>query len=407
MRVLRHFFVTLLRLLVFTVSAASGAAAAEPHARAAELYSTTGARPPIECTPSDLCVLKPVIEGLTRPLHLTTAPDRPGLLYITEQGGKVRIARQTGELLPVPLLDLSSLVSKGSEQGLLSIAFPPAPAPSTMVLANYTDTAGHTIIARYDLAGPEGPVKGEPEALLKIVQPYSNHNGGLMIFGPDRQLYIGTGDGGARADPHGNGQRLDTLLGKILRMELTPAGKLVPSAGNPFTPPARPEIWAYGLRNPWRFSFDRKSGTLFVADVGQDEIEEVDIVERGANLGWNRFEGSRCFTRPCDASATGAESAMVPPIAEYDHSEGQSITGGFVYRGRRAPRLEGTYIFGDFVSGRTWMLTGSASQGTAGKWKREVLIKKAGNISSFGEDENGELYLIDYAGTVYRFESPR
>ena len=373
---------------------------------AAEPRSASGGKvPAIRCTKPFGCELSAVITGLERPLHLATTGDGSKLLYITEQGGTVRVAGMNGELDPTPLLNISNLVSGGSEQGLLSIAFVPPFKSSSTMLVNYTDRRGDTIVARYKLAGPHGPIQGGPETLLKIEQPYSNHNGGLLLFGPDGMLYIGMGDGGSANDPHGNGQKLDTLLGKMLRMQVAPDGRLIPAPGNPFEAaanvngkPVKTEIWAYGLRNPWRYSFDRETRRLFVADVGQNAIEEVDIVERGANMGWNRFEGSRCMAPPCPPSPE-----MVRPIAEYGRSEGQSITGGFVYRGTKVPQLKGKYVFGDFGSGKVWALTESAESG----WKRELLVENAGNVSSFGEDDDGELYLIDYRGTVYRFDPQR
>jgi glucose/arabinose dehydrogenase len=236
--------------------------------------------------------------------------------------------------------------------------------------------------------------------LLEIRQPYRNHNGGLNLFGPDGMLYIGMGDGGSAGDPHNNGQRLDTLLGKMLRLAVDGGAAYRVPGDNPFVdrPGARAEIWAYGLRNPWRFSFDRVSGRLFVADVGQNAIEEVDIVERGGNYGWNIMEGSECYgAQTCD------KTGLRLPIAEYGHAQGCSVTGGYVYRGSRIPGLVGRYIFGDYCSGRLWTL----AEETGGRWGMAAWLPTGLAISSFGEDQHGELYVVDHRGAVYLLSPSR
>ncbi len=227
--------------------------------------------------------------------------------------------------------------------------------------------------------------------ILQFDQPFENHNGGHLAFGPDGYLYVGTGDGGSGGDPQGNGQNLGSLLGKILRIDVEGSPYSVPQ-DNPQLAGSRPEIWAYGLRNPWRFSFDRVTGRLFAADVGQNSLEEVNIIQRGGNYGWNRTEGSQCYppgTASCDTTG------LILPIAEYGRDEGSSVTGGYIYRGdNHSSPFWGTYIFGDFGTGTIWYL----AEDQPGRWVRREFLRGAGNISSFGEDEAGELYVVDHGG---------
>lgn len=348
--------------------------------------------------------LEQVVGGLEAPLFATDAGDGSGRLFVLEQPGRIRILRG-GRLLEEPFLDITDRVRAGGEQGLLGLAFHPAFGSGVdRFYVDYTDRSGDTVVSEFHLTANTDRADPDSErVLLRIDQPFANHNGGMLVFGPDGALYIGTGDGGSAGDPFDNGQRLDTLLGKLLRIEpeAGPDGPYRIPADNPFVdrPGARPEIWALGLRNPWRFSFDRATGQLWIADVGQGRYEEVDRAPgglgRGANYGWARMEGRHCYP-----SGEGcARSGFTLPVAEYGHDEGCSVTGGYVYRGKEFPALEGVYLFGDFCSGRVW---GIASGGP--DEQTPVLLAETGRaISSFGEDEAGELYLTDLAdGSLWR-----
>jgi glucose/arabinose dehydrogenase len=263
----------------------------------------------------------------------------------------------------------------------------------------YTDVDGNVVIARYTTAAgnPDQADPASATTLLHIAHPFANHNGGNLVFGPDGYLYIGIGDGGSQGDPRGNGQNLGVLLGKVLRIDVNGEPYAVPP-DNPFKgqPNARPEIWAYGLRNPWRFSFDRKTGDLYIADVGQDTYEEVDFQpvgsQGGVNYGWSLMEGLHPFKGTYSPDLT-------LPIAEYSHAEGGcSVTGGYVYRGTQWPQWAGLYFFGDYCSGLIWAL----GQTQAG-WQRELVLKSSLSISSFGEDQAGEIYVLDHqGGAVYK-----
>jgi len=346
--------------------------------------------------------LQEVATGLKRPVVITTAGDASGRLFIAEQRGLIRIIAD-GTVLAEPFLDLRSLISSGGERGLLGLAFHPDYQESGFFFVDYTDRAGNTVIARYRVT--DNPNIADPSSaaiLLQVEQPFANHNGGQLAFGPDGYLYIGLGDGGAGGDPFGAGQDLGKLLGKILRIDVDSLPYRIPP-DNPFlgTEGARGEIWAWGLRNPWRFSFDRESGDLFIADVGQDAAEEVDFQTAsssgGENYGWNIMEADLCF----EPAGGCRRQGLTPPILSYRHDSlgGRSVTGGFVYRGRRIPALTGAYLFADFVSGRVW----AARQSADGVWESDVLWTSSLSISTFGEDEAGELYLADYAaGTIYR-----
>jgi len=343
--------------------------------------------------------LQPITSGLQAPVFLTHAGDGSGRMFIVEQGGRIRIVRD-GQLLPQPYLDLSGKIEFGGEKGLLGLAFHPRFPETRRFFVNYTTRAGgqlKTIVAEYasSTTNPDLAETGE-RILLEIDQPFDNHNGGHLAFGQDGYFFIATGDGGAGGDPLGNAQNLGSLLGKILRLDVDSGSPYGIPPDNPFTatPGARPEIWAYGLRNPWRFSFDRTTGRMFGGDVGQSAREEVDIIVRGGNYGWNVTEGTACY--PPSISSC-ARTGLVEPIADYGRNEGSSVTGGFVYRGRAARHLlSGSYIFGDFGSGTIWRLT----EGEGGQWQREQLLQSGFNISSFGEDEQGELYVVDYSGSV-------
>jgi len=341
-----------------------------------------------------------VAGGFSSPTQVTSAHDGSGRLFVVEQHGRVRIVI-AGTTLPAPFLDISSRVSCCEERGLLSIAFPPRSVPKDTFWADYTDVNGDTTISRFSFSGDAASASSET-VILKIAQPFANHNGGQLAFGPDGYLYIGMGDGGSAGDPNNNGQNLGSLLGKILRIDVlgsaSPYG-IPPS--NPFTgsSSARPEIWAYGLRNPWRFSFDRKTGDLFIGDVGQGAWEEVDFqpagAAGGANYGWRLTEGNHCYNPASGCSFAG----ITRPVAEYDHGGGNcSITGGFVYRGRDFARLNGIYFYADYCSGRVWGLRNGALA-----WEAQELLKPGYAFTSFGEDEAGEVYAVDgTSGTVYR-----
>jgi glucose/arabinose dehydrogenase len=341
-------------------------------------------------------------DGLLRPVAIVDPGDSSGRLFIVEQPGVIRIY-QAGSLLPEPFLDIRPQVgSRGNEQGLLGLAFHPAYAQKGLFYVNYTDLNGDTVVARFAVSSQDADraEAGSEQQLLFVRQPYPNHNGGSVVFGPDGYLYLGLGDGGSGGDPQGNGQSLDTLLGKILRIDVDSGSPYAIPAGNPYAAPQAPEIWAYGLRNPWRFSFDRLTGDLYVADVGQNQWEEVNYLPAGsppgANFGWNYREGLHPYEgTPPDGSV------LIDPVAEYDHAQGCSVSGGYVYRGEELPAWQGVYLYGDFCSGKIWGLLRDAS----GAWQNEVLFETGRNISSFGEDAAGELYLTDLNGAIYRLKA--
>ncbi len=340
--------------------------------------------------------LQSVASGLESPVYVTHAGDGSSRLFVVEQAGVIRIIRN-GRLLARPFLDVRSRVISGGEMGLLSVAFHPQYASNGRFFVNYTANTDslRTVIAEYKVSDAPDVAGRAERVLLEIAQPYRNHNGGLNLFGPDGMLYIGMGDGGSGGDPHNNGQRLDTLLGKLLRLDVNGEGPYDVPRDNPFVgrAGARGEIWAYGLRNPWRFAFDRSTGRLFLADVGQNAWEEVDLIERGQNYGWNLMEGAHCFNPPTDCNTNGLRL----PIAEYGRAMGCSITGGHVYRGSRIRDLVGRYLFGDYCSGRLWALTEAAP----GRWMMTQLLETGLSISSFGEDRDGEVYIVDHSGSVY------
>jgi len=337
------------------------------------------------------------IATLAEPLALTVRSGDPAL-YVAEKSGRV-IAIRDGEVDATPVLDLSNDVSLGGEQGLLGIAFSPDGA---FLYVNYTDVAGDTRIEEFVMRAGRADVPSRRE-VLTVHQPYSNHNGGNLVFGPDGYLYIGLGDGGNGGDPHGNGQSLSTLLGKMLRIDPRPSGEdpygIPPD--NPFvdTPGARPEIWAYGLRNPWRYSFDRATGDLWIGDVGQFEWEEVDMQPAsstgGENYGWNVREGAHPFAEgdlPPDA---------VDPVYDYSHRDGGCVvTGGYVYRGEAIPSLVGAYLFADFCVGALETLR--IRDGVA---EHAALGPRVQAIGAFGQDGRGELYAVSLNGEVYRLEA--
>jgi glucose/arabinose dehydrogenase len=307
----------------------------------------------------------PIASNLNAPVLLTHAGDSSNRLFVIEQSGLIRIILD-GTLNPTPFLDIRERTgSKGSEQGLLGLAFHPDYPETGLFYINYTDLNGDTVIA--------------------------------VMFGPDGYLYLGLGDGGSAGDPQENAQNMDSLLGTILRLDV--------NEGEPYSIPAdnsyansggRPEIWASGLRNPWRFSFDRSTGDLYIGDVGQNQWEEIDYLAAGspggANFGWNYLEGTHPFGNPPPEN-----SVLIPPVVEYGHDLGCSVTGGVVYRGNTIPAWQGVYLYGDYCTGRVWGLI----QNEGGEWGNSLLFENAGLISSFGEDEKGEVYLVDYSGSIF------
>jgi glucose/arabinose dehydrogenase len=343
-----------------------------------------------------------VASGLDRPVLVTAPPGDPRL-FIVEQVGTIRIVEE-GTLLQTPFLDVSGDVSGGNEQGLLGLAFAPDYATSGKFFINYTDNAGDTNVEQVLVSSDPNVADGQSRSqVLFVSQPYSNHNGGNLVFGPkDGLLYIGLGDGGSGGDPEGNGQNLGALLGKMLRIDVSSLPYTIPP-DNPFVGMGgvEAEIWAWGLRNPWRYSFDRETGDLYIGDVGQNTWEEVDIEPAsspgGVNYGWNTVEGNgHCYGGGgCD------QTGMTNPLYEYDHGDGCSITGGYVYRGCRMPDYHGTYFVADYCDGWVRSFTWDSSTNTISAVTDQPGLS-GGNPSSFGEDADGELYISDLNGTVYR-----
>ncbi len=348
-----------------------------------------------------------VASGLDKPVALTNAGDGSGRLFVVEQAGTIRVISRTGALLAAPFLDIRRRVACCGERGLLGLAFHPSYATNGRFYVAYTDADGALVVGEHRRSSANANRASTSERrIIRIPHPgYANHNGGQLAFGPDGYLYIGTGDGGGGGDPNENGQDRRALLGKILRIapnvaSTTPAYR-IPST-NPWakSPTLRREIWSYGLRNPWRFSFDRGTGSLWIADVGQNRYEEVNRAARsagggrGANFGWDQYEAYSCFEGPC----TSAGKTF--PLAAYSHgANGCSVIGGYVYRGTRSPALAGRYLFGDYCSGRIW----SVAAAGASRQKPALLRDTTMSISAFGEAENGELYVLDYAaGRVRR-----
>lgn len=349
--------------------------------------------------------LTPVATGLTNPIDIQNARDGSNRLFIVQQNGLIRIWRD-GALLAAPFLDIRTKTRSSSECGLLGLAFPPDYAAKRHFYVNYTTpNCRESIVARYRAAGDVANPASE-EILLTQPQPFSNHNGGGLAFGPDGYLYIGLGDGGSGGDPQNNGQKTDTLLGKMLRID-TESGTRAPYAlppSNPFVSDSRyrPEIWATGLRNPWRFSFDRETGDLWIADVGQNRAEEINFQPRastgGENYGWRTMEGMACFNPAQNCTRTG----LTLPVHEYTRARGDvSVTGGYVYRGARWPSLRGTYVYGDYASGRIWGLRREGTQ-----FNNRELLDSPLLISTFGEDEAGELYVAHHGnGEISRIDA--
>jgi len=324
-----------------------------------------------------------VARGLSEPVQVTGPRSEPRRLYVVEQRGTIRLI-DNGKLRNGFFLDMRSRTAAGGEQGLLGLAFDPQYSSNRFIYVNYTDTSGDTRVVRYRTTGTRA-IPSTARVLLGIDQPYANHNGGGLAFGPDGGLYVGTGDGGSGGDPENRAQSMDTLLGKMLRLDVTKA-----------TP--TPEIVAIGLRNPWRFSFDRKTKDLWIGDVGQGSIEEIDHLPRGTtglvNFGWDVYEGRSSF----EDKALGP-GRLVQPVAQYTHDDGCSVTGGYVYRGNAIPALRGRYVFGDYCSGTIWSMPA-----TGGALALRVEPVEVPQLTSFGESLDGnQLYAVSQSGTVSRF----
>jgi len=344
--------------------------------------------------------LRPVATVAGGPLAIAAPHDGSGRLFVAAQDGRAWVVDH-GTTGSTPLLDLRSLVTSGGERGLLGLAIHPSFPTDPRVFVDYTDLNGNTVVASYRL-DPADASRLDPSSaavILQVGQPFANHNGGALAFGPDGDLYISLGDGGSEGDPQGNGQKLDTMLGKILRIDVDHPSAGQPygiPTGNPFVgnPLARPEIWLSGLRNPWRMSFDRTTGDLWLGDVGQNAWEEVDVARAGAgglNFGWNTMEGNHCYqpAEGCD------QSGLTLPVAEYGHDAGCVVIGGVVYRGSRYPMLQGGYLYLDFCSGRIWALDAAAAAPTPAQ-----VGVLSGQLAAFGEDQAGEVYLADLDGTI-------
>jgi glucose/arabinose dehydrogenase len=324
--------------------------------------------------------LVPLARGFDQPVLALQAPGEPGRIYVVEQGGLVRVVER-GAIRSTPFLDARRLVVAGGEQGLLGLAFPPDYRRSRTFYVNYTARGtGATTIARFRVTGGRA-VLSSRKVLLTVAQPYANHNGGHVVFGPDGALWIGLGDGGSGGDPENRAQNPDTLLGKLFRLDVRRAKPV-------------PELVGIGLRNPWRYAFDRATGDLWIGDVGQNAIEEIDVLRRGTtglvNFGWDVFEGSARFeNKPL------GPGRLIEPVAEYSHALGCSVTGGVVVRGTQVPALRGRYVYGDYCSGRVWSLP------TAGGRPRLESIRIP-SVVSFGEALNGTVYAVSHDGTIYR-----
>lgn len=375
---------------------ATAAPSLTPTAAATSTPTPTPTATPVDLTALAL-TLEPLVEELKQPVFASHAGDGSGRIFVLEKSGRI-LAFDAGGGNRAEFLDITDRVGgNGSEQGLLGIAFAPDFAASGRFYLNYTDRDGDTVIARFQTDAARAAADPASEAvLLTVAQPASNHNGGMMAFGPDGYLYIGLGDGGGAGDVYENAQDLGTLLGSILRIDVSGDQPSVP-ADNPFAGQegARPETWAYGLRNPWRFSFDRATGDLWIGDVGQGDWEEIDFQPAsssgGENYGWPLMEGTHCYDADtCD------QSGLVLPVAEYEHEQGCAVTGGYVYRGATQPALQGIYFYGDYCTGRIWGQRADAPAQTSVE-----LLETEARISSFGETEGGELLMVDYSGTLY------
>jgi glucose/arabinose dehydrogenase len=354
---------------------------------------------------SSQVALGTVATGLNTPVDLQQPKDGSGRLFVVEKAGAIRII-QNGTVQPSAFLDITNKVDSSSgEMGLLGLAFHPNYAQNRRFFVHYDRRVNGQVqsaIAEY-LTSASDPNHADPATeriLLTVNQPFDNHKGGQIAFGPDGFLYVALGDGGSEGDPMGNGQNRNTLLGKILRIDVDASAGGKPYAippDNPFVSGnGLPEIWAYGLRNPWRFAFERATGRLFAGDVGGDLREEVDIIQRGGNYGWNIMEGTQCLNPPSGCNRNG----LILPISEYDHTEGNAIIGGYVYAGTSIPSLQQAYVFGDLGTGKIWTLR----ENPPGTWTRTLLLTADTQLSSFGQDQAGEVYVLTLNGNVLRLQ---
>ena len=404
----------------------SGAPSPSPAdtASAAQSTSVASAGAPVSLAHLSLSLRKKW-SGLSSPLYLTNAGDGSGRIFVVEQTGRIRVI-DAGTLRSAPYLDLHTLVSTGGERGLLGLAFSPHFASDGRIYVDYTDTSGNTVIARYTATPSTSskPTWSKPVRLFHITQPYANHNGGCLQFGPDGYLYIGMGDGGSAGDPGNRAQTRTNLLGKILRVDPSKSSgtkhyAIPPTNPSKLTPSAAlkpaPEVWARGVRNPWRFSFDSSNNALWVADVGQDAWEEIDRItparaaaaaaKGGLNFGWHIYEGFHAYPSGTLVPTAKRSSAYVWPLYNYPHPTGESISGGYVYRGSAYPALTGTYLFADYVKGWVAGIRRTAPDGsTLAKPEERTLLATSMNPASFGVDESGELYLLDLGGSVYQVQ---
>ncbi len=356
---------------------------------------------------SSTIALTRIAAGLDNPVLVVSSKDGTGRLFIVEQTGRIRV-RKAGSMLAAPFLNLSSSVSKGGERGLLGLAFHPSFKTNRRFYVNYTDLSGNTVVREYKASATNRDVteSGSGRTIIRITQPYANHNGGMIAFGRDGYLYIGMGDGGSAGDPGNRAQSVSTLLGKMLRINVN--GKtstrnyLIPSS-NPYVGrTGLDEIWQRGLRNPWRWSFDRTTGYLWIGDVGQNRYEEIDRAARtstgpgkGVNWGWRVLEGFACYNPATGCSKTGSK----PPVLAYSHANGRcAVSGGYVYRGSAIPALVGYYVYGDYCTGEIWAVSASAPSPATPIRLRGATSGQL--VSGFGEDASGELYVVDLNGTV-------
>lgn len=372
-------------------------ATAKPSASATAASATDA---PLTSEPTATIALRKVLGAPGALTYMTHAGDQQVMYLVIKSGLVLVVVNDT--LRAEPFLDISDRVnSRGSEQGLLSIAISPSTAPERYVYVYYTGADGGVVISRYPMDTAANTAdQGSEQILLTIAQPFPNHNGGQLKFGPDGMLYIGVGDGGSGGDPQNHGQNPSTLLGNLLRIDVSSSASpyAIPEDNPTISPNARPEIWAWGLRNPWRFSFDRQTGDLYIADVGQNKFEEINFVPAtsagGENYGWNLYEGFEPFKG-------GDTAGLTMPIYQYGRALGCSVTGGYVYRGTQIAGLQGAYLYSDYCTGTIWALWRDAS----GAWQNNTLLESGLNVSSFGEDANGELYVMDLNGGLYRIEA--
>jgi glucose/arabinose dehydrogenase len=365
------------------------------------LRRAVGLSPTRDCLPH--LQLTAVVRDLDQPLFFGAADGDDTRLYVVEQPGRIRLLKN-GALTATPFLDISDAISAGGERGLLGLAFHPQYVTNGRFFVNYTNPAGDTVIAEYRRSATDPDVAAPDAArvFFTVTQPFPNHNGGMVAFGSDGLLYIGLGDGGSGGDPQNNGQSLDTKLGKILRIDVD--AYPTPPAGN--LAGGDPDIWDFGLRNPFRFSFDRGTGDLYIGDVGQDRFEEIDLELRGGggrNYGWRITEGLHCFNPATGCNLTG----ITLPVVEYGHQDGCSVIGGYVYRGRAIPGIVGRYFYGDFCSHRIWSFVRDGALVTSTLELTDDLdpTHALRGITSFGEDAAGELYVVDGgSGVVFRVD---